>query len=664
MTTEKQFDKDVCGINFAVMFAYLDELGKDSSQICRRTGLSRNFLTSRREYVDLSVGTIIFNTVKEILDEKDPMLFFEIGKFSSRSRSLGILPDIVQFLGSVEESVRYIPRFNRKFSELFDMPVCNVKSNSAVTVIKYKKKKYDGAWIFDQCAWNQGNIVGLPRFWDLPYMEIEEELCRFSLEEIIRNYSFMGHDFTYKNGRAVLNGKEFSVPVAIGTEDLKRSNDKLDKLNPLGKKEKIHQVFTNKNYRILDHPLDNESNDIPLGMLITRDTKISDMLTLREGQIFGAPYCRLNISWQGKKKISKSVMEFALERLSNSPKIIRALEEELDANINQKQDLITAQEDLKSAHHELQRYADNLEEIVDQRTKELREAQFKLIESEKRILEHRITGGFAHEMRNALSGAQLEFKSTLNYKGQGKPSAEILKDSATNLLKNIADLHEEFNIPRDKISTLLLPEIKTIAEISDHLAGVHADVSHDLDRGLSITTQIRDYARMSEIKPGDAEVDVVSLLKGYKDRYSQDFEKIGITYSVEGLENAVVNADETHINSIFSNLILNAKDAIEELGGKSGEQRTGRKEINVTVETVGEEGKRELKIEVRDNGLGIPEESLHELFEPFYSTKPTTGTGLGLGIVKRLVKLYDGDIEVESKTGEGTVFSVVLPYHI
>ncbi len=64
MTTEKQFDKDVCGINFAAMFAYLDELGKDTSPICKKTGLSREFLTSRREYMDLPTGTIIFNTVK------------------------------------------------------------------------------------------------------------------------------------------------------------------------------------------------------------------------------------------------------------------------------------------------------------------------------------------------------------------------------------------------------------------------------------------------------------------------------------------------------------------------------------------------------------------------------------------------------------------------
>jgi len=304
------------------------------------------------------------------------------------------------------------------------------------------------------------------------------------------------------------------------------------------------------------------------------------------------------------------------------------------------------------------------EGIIEQRTDALKTAQAKLLESEKRILEHRITGGFAHEMRNALAGAQLEFKTTLNYKDRGKPSAQILKDSATTLLKNISDLHEEYGIPREKISALVLPDLKTIAEIGEHLSLVHSGVSSDLNRGLSITTQIRDYARMSEFRPGDVEIDIVPMLKGYGDRYRRDFERIGITYSVESPETAMVMADEIHLNSIFSNLILNAKDALEEQEAEGREQWAGRKKINVTVETVGEEGKRDLKIEVRDNGPGIPEENLNEIFEPFFSTKPTTGTGLGLGVVKRLVKLYGGRIEVESEVGEGTRFSVTLPYHI
>ena len=123
---------------------------------------------------------------------------------------------------------------------------------------------------------------------------------------------------------------------------------------------------------------------------------------------------------------------------------------------------------------------------------------------------------------------------------------------------------------------------------------------------------------------------------------------------MEAPETAMVKADETHLNSIFSNLILNARDALEEQGAEE-------KAISVSVERVDEAGVSHLKIAVRDNGPSIPEAQLNEIFEPFFSTKPTTGTGLGLGIVKRLVQLYDGKIEVASKVGEKTTFSVVLP---
>ena len=81
----------------------------------------------------------------------------------------------------------------------------------------------------------------------------------------------------------------------------------------------------------------------------------------------------------------------------------------------------------------------------------------------------------------------------------------------------------------------------------------------------------------------------------------------------------------------------------------------------VFVEEVDEEGNKNVRIKLHDNGPGIPQNQLDEIFEPFFSTKPTSGTGLGLGIVKRLVQLYDGQIGVESKEGKGTIFTITLP---
>jgi len=361
--------------------------------------------------------------------------------------------------------------------------------------------------------------------------------------------------------------------------------------------------------------------------------------TLSRNQVFveekscyfeGGDYCEFHIKWKSKPFFSRF---FDVLRLWASREIINELETKIE---------------------EINDIRINQDKIIESRTRELKETQAKLIETEKRTLEHRITGGFAHEMRNALSGAQLEFKTILNYQNQGKPSTGMLKESATTLLKNISLLHEEYQIPREKIASLFLPQLKTIAEIADHLADVHAGVSSDLDRGLSITNQIREYARMSEFKKGEEPVDLVSLLKDYENRYRQEFERIGITYTLEGLETAIVKANETHINSIFSNLVLNAKDALEE-------QDAENKVITISVEKTDKSGLKQLIIKVEDNGPGIPEDKLTEIFEPFFSTKPTTGTGLGLGIVKRLVQLYDGKIEVESKVGTGTVFRITLP---
>jgi two-component system, NtrC family, sensor kinase len=64
---------------------------------------------------------------------------------------------------------------------------------------------------------------------------------------------------------------------------------------------------------------------------------------------------------------------------------------------------------------------------------------------------------------------------------------------------------------------------------------------------------------------------------------------------------------------------------------------------------------------VRDNGNGIPKSVLDKIFQPFFTTKPTgQGTGLGLSLSYDIVKAHGGELKVDSKEGDGTVFSVVL----
>ncbi len=69
----------------------------------------------------------------------------------------------------------------------------------------------------------------------------------------------------------------------------------------------------------------------------------------------------------------------------------------------------------------------------------------------------------------------------------------------------------------------------------------------------------------------------------------------------------------------------------------------------------------ELVIEIADNGIGISPENLGRIYDAFFSTKPDTGTGLGLGVVKKIISLYNGNIEVKSELGKGTTFTINLP---
>jgi len=375
-------EKNIAGINFAPIFSYLEQLGRDPSIISERTGLSREELTDRREYVDLPTSKIVFSAVKEIIGDSDPVIFYDIGREAARLRALDLLHDIGASLGNVEENVRFIPRFNRKFNNVFDMVVCGVSDHSAVVLIYYKNK-FDNLWFYDQCPWNKGNIAAIHTAWDLPYMDIEEPLCRFSLDEIFRDYAFLDHSYRCEDGRAFLGDEPFAVKVHIGKEKLNRSVDRLGRMNPLNRKGAPIAVLTNQGYEILK--LDNPAgqSDIPSGMLITKDTVVSNRLTLKKGQIFGAPYCRLNLRWQRKKQLLGTLLNKTVRKHQNSGRLLEHLEKELEANILQKQELIRSREELQAAHKRLKDYTERLEHMVLERTRELEAEKEKVLNAQK-----------------------------------------------------------------------------------------------------------------------------------------------------------------------------------------------------------------------------------------------------------------------------------------
>lgn len=135
-------------------------------------------------------------------------------------------------------------------------------------------------------------------------------------------------------------------------------------------------------------------------------------------------------------------------------------------------------------------------------------------------------------------------------------------------------------------------------------------------------------------------------------RYSHEAESNGLLLRSHLPEQPViVNADGDRITQVLINLVGNAIHYTSASG-----------EVVVSVEDRGDVA----VIEVRDTGIGIPAEDVPRLFERFYRVdkaraRRSGGTGLGLAIVKHIVEVHGGQVEVESKVGEGSVFRVMLP---
>jgi signal transduction histidine kinase len=120
---------------------------------------------------------------------------------------------------------------------------------------------------------------------------------------------------------------------------------------------------------------------------------------------------------------------------------------------------------------------------------------------------------------------------------------------------------------------------------------------------------------------------------------------------------ARVDADPVQLEQVIMNLVLNAKDAIEDTG-----------EIDLSTRVIdtgaasGASGRPGswVEVSVRDDGCGISPEGREHLFEPFFTTKER-GHGLGLSMADTIVRRLGGSIEVDSKPGEGATFTIRLP---
>ncbi|MBP1722332.1 MAG: sensor histidine kinase [Deltaproteobacteria bacterium] len=257
---------------------------------------------------------------------------------------------------------------------------------------------------------------------------------------------------------------------------------------------------------------------------------------------------------------------------------------------------------LKQARKELEDYGRVLEEKVEERTRELTQMQDHLIQSEKLASMGQLSASIAHEVNNPLSGALIY-----------------------NQL--IAKKISRGDFDREAILNYL------------------SKMEHELSRSTKLIRSLLDFSVQSE--PKFKEVNVNEVLNRALELgiHAGSKENTRVEKDLQPLPTFMVDPDQ--LEQVFVNLIMNALQAMP-AGGK------------LTLRTFLEN--RELKIAVRDTGCGIPPENLTKIFTPFFSTKKEVkGVGLGLSVSYGIIQGLKGRIEVESKVGEGTTFTVCLP---
>ena len=172
------------------------------------------------------------------------------------------------------------------------------------------------------------------------------------------------------------------------------------------------------------------------------------------------------------------------------------------------------------------------------------------------------------------------------------------------------------------------------------------DVREEINQINRILTDLLGTARprAAQMRPSDLNTTVEHAVMLARQQVLSKPIKIEFTPAENSLE---VDHDSDQIHQVLLNLLLNAVQAIEGPG-------------RVQVAVLAREDSDDAVVTVSDTGRGIPPEHLPNIFRPFYTTKGD-GTGLGLSLAKRIVEEHHGRIEVESKLGKGTTFSVTLP---
>ncbi len=218
----------------------------------------------------------------------------------------------------------------------------------------------------------------------------------------------------------------------------------------------------------------------------------------------------------------------------------------------------------------------------------------------------------------------------------------------------------ELNQPLAVIKTasrFFIKKVRNKEPIPEHIISTMAEeIDSHVDRASRIINHMREFGRKSDRKLDS--ISINDVLRKTSEIFSQQLKARGIDVVWDLADHLPpVNADSNRLEQVFINLLINARDAIEDKVQASPYLK-GEKKIYLTSRR--RDGK--VQVEVRDTGKGIPNTLIGKIFEPFFTTKEVgKGTGLGLSISYQIIKDFGGTIRARSPEGEGAAFTISFP---
>jgi len=266
-------------------------------------------------------------------------------------------------------------------------------------------------------------------------------------------------------------------------------------------------------------------------------------------------------------------------------------------------------------------------QVLNKTVADLKTTQAQLVHSEKMASLGELTAGIAHEIQNPL-----------------------------NFVNNFSEVNRELTEEmEEEIAAQNWENVKKLAIL---IRDNQERITQHGKRADSIVKGMLQHSRSSSGQKEPTDINVLAdeyLRLSYHGLRAKDK-----TFNADintDLDPAVgkVNVVPQDVGRVIMNLFTNAFYAVSE---RKASQPGFKPAVHLSTKKLN--GKVEIR--VSDNGNGIPEEVRNKIFQPFFTTKPTgKGTGLGLSLSYDIIKAHQGELKVETKTGEGTAFTIELP---